>query len=125
MNKKILACALAAIIVVIAAVGAVGWYLFSDHGITLYYTQIDNTKLEVGEGRKGVIDADGGMDYYYTLISYDKNGKEKEIRFGTSKQLKDDAFIRVSVVPLRGAVTWMEVQYNELPEAVKAHFVRG
>ncbi|MCM1545107.1 MAG: YxeA family protein [Ruminococcus sp.] len=124
MNKKVLAGILAAVVIVVAAAGFGTWYLFSGKGITLYYTQIDNTKIEHGDGRKGVIDPDGGMEFYYTLPSYDKDGNEKEIRFGASKELRDGAFLRVSMVPIRGAVTWIEVQYDELPVSVREKYVK-
>ena len=62
------------------------------------------------------------MDYSYTLFSYNENGKGKDITFGTSKELKEGAFIRLTVMPIRGVLEWKEVQYDELPAAVKSNY---
>ena len=48
--------------------------------------------------------------------------KEKEITFGTSKELQDGVFISQEVVPVRGVTSWDEVQYEELPEAVRSKY---
>lgn len=87
---------------------------------TYYYSQIDNRKIEEGDPREGVIDLQGGMAYYYTLPAYSKSGKEKEITFGTSRELREGAYIRLTVLPIRGVLEWCEVQYEELPAAVQA-----
>ncbi|MCI8383267.1 MAG: YxeA family protein, partial [Lachnospiraceae bacterium] len=53
---------------------------------------------------------------------YDENGKGKDITFGTSKELKEGAFIRLTVMPIRGVLEWKEVQYDELPAAVQSNY---
>lgn len=101
--------------------------LFAGTGSTCYYSRIDNSRIVQGGPRRGVIDLKGGMDYYYTLPSYDENGREQDLTFGTSRQLREGAFIRLTAVPIRGVTEWSEVQYEELPEAVQsqyAHFMR-
>ncbi len=70
----------------------------------------------------GVIDFSGGMDLKYTLLSYDENGKGKDISFGTTRELKEDAFLCLTLMPVRGVVEWKEVQYEELPEAVRNQY---
>ncbi len=97
-------------------------FFFLESGSTYYYSQIDNSKIEQVESRGGVIDFSGGMDYSYTLFSYKENGEGKNIRFGTSRELKEGAFIRLTVMPIRGVLKWEEVQYNELPAAVQARY---
>lgn len=74
--------------------------------------------MEQVESKGGVISFSGNMDYSYTLFSYDENGKGKDITFGTSRELKEGAFIRLTVMPIRGVIEWREVQYEELPAAV-------
>ena len=64
----------------------------------------------------------GGMDWSYTLPSYDKDGGEKDITFGVSRELREGAFLRLMVRPGRGVMTWAEVQYDELPPAVQGHY---
>ena len=97
------------------------WFL-SGAGSTYYYSQIDNSKMEQVESKGGVINFSGSMDYSYTLFSYNENGKGKDITFGTSRELKDGAFIRLTVMPIRGVLEWKEVQYDELPVAVQSNY---
>lgn len=97
------------------------WFL-SGTGSTYYYSQIDNSKVEQVESKGGVINFSGSMDYSYTLFSYNENGMGKDITFGTSKELKEGAFIRLTVMPVRGVLEWKEVQYDELPAAVQGKY---
>ncbi len=52
------------------------------------------------------------MSYSYTLPAYNENGDKKDITFGTSRELKEGAFIRLTVMPIRGVLEWSEVQYD-------------
>ena len=121
MKKKIMIGITIAAVVVIGFVGFCMWFL-SGTGSTYYYSQIDNSKIEQTESKCGVINFSGSMDYSYTLFSYDENGKGKDITFGTSKELKEGAFIRLTVMPIRGVLEWKEVQYDELPAAVQSNY---
>ena len=121
MKKKL---SIGIAVVVISVVGFIGfcmWFL-SGTGSTYYYSQIDNSKIEQTESKSGVINFSGSMDYSYTLFSYDENGKGKDITFGTSKELKEGAFIRLTVMPIRGVLEWKEVQYDELPAVVQSNY---
>ncbi len=113
--KKIL---FAVIALILAAASAGGLFL-SKTDTAYRYTQIDNSKKEKIESRGGVIDLKGGMDYQYTLPSYSEDGKEKDITFGTSRELREGAFIRLTVAALRGVTKWEEVQYDEMPLSVQ------
>lgn len=90
---------------------------------TRYYTQIDNAKLSRAGGQ-GAIDlsGNGGMDYSYTLTSYDKDGNERDITFGVSRELRENAFICLTFRSGRGVMNWSEVQYDELPPAVRERY---
>ena len=107
--KEKLPIIIAVIIVIALMVGA--YYFLAIHK-DLYYTQIDNTKIQEMAGS-------GDMKYEYTLTAYNKNGKEKEIKFKTSRELREDAYLELEVMQIRGVVNWKEVQANELPEDVK------
>ena len=53
---------------------------------------------------------------------FDKNNdnfKKKEIKFRTSRELKEDSYLKLEVMVTRGVKSWEEVQVNELPEKVK------
>ena len=99
-----------AVIIVIAL--AVGAYYFLIVHKDQYYTQIDNTKIQEASSTDD-------MRYEYTLTAYNKNGKEKEIKFKTSRELREGAYLELDVMQMRGVVNWKEAQQNELPEAVK------
>ena len=105
--------------------GAIFGYtvFFNGASDAYYYTQIDNSRLSRAGGQ-GIIDltGNGGMDYSYTLISYDKDGGEKDVTFGVSRELREGAFLRLTVRPGRGVMNWSEVQYDELPSAVQERY---
>ena len=109
---------------VVFAIGVIGLFLWisSGAGSTYYYTQIENAKIEEVDSRGGVIDFQGGMPYSYTLPAYDENGDEKEITFGASRELREGAFLRLTLVPVRGVVEWSEASYDELPAAVQSKY---
>ena len=118
MKKKILF----GIGVVFLIVICFGVFLLSGAGSTYYYSQIDNSKIEQTESAGGVINFEGSMDFSYTLRCYDEDGNEKDITFGTSRDLKEYAFIRLTVMPIRGVLEWSEIQYDELPIAVQEQY---
>ncbi len=121
MKRKLTIGIAAVVILIVGFIGFCMWFL-SGTGSTYYYSQIDNNKIEQTESKSGVINFSGSMDYSYTLFSYDENGKGKDITFGTSKELKEGAFIRLTVMPIRGVLEWKEVQYDELPAAVQSNY---
>lgn len=98
-------------IVIAIAICAVTVYFMEFHQ-DVYYTQIDNTKIEK-------ISSKDNMKYEYTLICYNKNGKKKELKFKTSRELRESAYIMLEVQTL-GVHSWKEIQENELPEKVKS-----
>ena len=121
MKKQIKIAIGAAAVLLIVLIGFCAWFL-SGSGSTEYYAQIDNTKVEQVDTKGGVISFKGNLPYSYTLTAYDEKGVEKEIIFGTSRKLKEGAFIRLTVMPVRGVLDWSEVQYDEIPAAVQAHY---
>ena len=121
MKKKVKIVIGTVAVLLIGLVGFCAWFL-SGVGSAEYYSQIDNSKIEQVDSKGGVINLKGSLPYAYTLLCYDENGSEKEITFGTSRELRDGAFIRLTVMPIRGVLDWSEVQYNELPTAVQNHY---
>ncbi len=108
---------------ILLAAGAICllYALFCGTGVP-YYAQIDNARVKPTESGGGVVNFEGSLPYTYTLPAYDGNGREREISFGASRELKDGAFIRLEVVPVRGVVRWAEVRYDELPTEVQSRF---
>lgn len=81
----------------------------------------DQYYVQVGKGVKMEDKADDGMTYVYyqyTLNGFDKDGKEKNVKFTANKELRKDAYLRVY---LKGgkASSYQEVQAQELPEPAK------
>ncbi|MCM1415743.1 MAG: YxeA family protein [bacterium] len=121
MKKKTVVGIAVPVIIAAGFICFCAWFL-SESGSTYYYTQIDNSKVEEVNSRGGVLDLYGGMSFSYKLLSYHEKGKEKEITFGTSRKLREAAFLRLTVMPVRGVIEWSEMQYEELPEAVQRYY---
>ena len=64
----------------------------------------------------------GAMNYKYTLVAYDESGNAKDVTFETSKVLTDGAYLCLKVAPIRGVVTWAEMQFDELPSSVQEKY---
>lgn len=110
------------IMIVVLAITAAVFFIrivFSDDAREFYYVRIDNSAIENLGPRKGVIDFNGGMEYGYKLIGYNEWGAEKNVSFGTNRQLREGAYLKLSVVPIRGVTEWEEVIFEEMPEAVR------
>lgn len=106
------------IIVILIAVAICGIAIyFMEFSEAIYYTQIDNNKIEK-------ISSSDDMKYQYTLKCYNENGKEKELTFKTSRELKEDAYLKLEVKMITGVHSWEEVQYNELPNKVKESYAK-
>ena len=121
--KKTWLIGLGAAAVVIAGLILGYTLLFTGSNDTAYYTQVDNARFTQA-GAQGAVDlsGNGGMDYSYTLPSYDRDGGQRDVTFGVSRQLREGAFLCLTVRPGRGVMNWAEVQYDELPPAVRAHY---
>lgn len=101
-----------AVILSIAIV--IGFVHFLESYDSFYYTQIDNTKVE-----KLTVTDD--MKYQYTLECYNESGNKKEIPFKTSRELKEEAYLKLEVKTF-GVHSWEEVSWEELPSKVKDYY---
>ena len=108
--KLLIIIFIVALIILIA--GAAIWFGWGGTGAE-WYSQIDNTCVRQ-------VNASDDMIYKYTLTCYDAEGHSREISFKTSRILKEDAFILLETMPLRGVVSWSEVLWPDLPAAVQA-----
>lgn len=121
MKGKKLVPIVSVLVVAVALLGFGGLFL-TDAANTDYYTQIDNSAIRAQHSSGGVVDPTGGLAYAYDLPAYDKDGREKDISFGMSRQLREGAFLRLTVNPIRGVLAWEEMEYGDLPEAVRSHY---
>lgn len=92
----------------------IGVFYFLEGHEEVFYTQIDNSKLES-------IFATDNMKYEYTLECFNKKGKSKELKFKTSRELREGAYLKLEVRTL-GVHTWEEVSFDELPDKVKINY---
>lgn len=100
----------------VVAIGAMGMLFQStSENAVSWYSRIDNTLVEP-------ITPHGGMNYRYRLTAYGADGGEKPLELDTSRVLKDGAFIRIEVAPIRGVIRWEEMQYGQLPAAVQGRY---
>ena len=101
------------VIIVIAMIGLFYLTFFTEN---TYYTRVDNTCLTNITPR-------GGMYYRYELPAFNEKGQERTVSFETSRVLRDDAYLRLDVAPIRGVVSWEEVQPEEIPELAQTGLV--
>ncbi len=80
----------------------------------IYYTQIDNTKIQEK--------TNSDMKYEYTLDCYKENGKKKTIKFKTSRVLREKAYLKLEYLEISGVHSWEEVEYKDLPQKVKEKY---
>ena len=95
---------------VIIIIAMLGLFYLTFYTESTYYTQIDNTRIVDITPR-------GGMYYRYELTAWDEKGSERPLTFETSRILRDGAYLRVEVAPLRGVTDWTEIQPDDVPAA--------
>lgn len=110
MKEKIPIIIVAVIAIVICGVAI----FFIEDYKAIYYTKVDNTKIEK-------ISSSDDMKYEYTLDCYSEKGTTKEVKFKTSRELKEDAYLMLELKTM-GVHSWKEVNYNDLPEKVKTNY---
>ena len=101
-----------AAVVLVAIIGA-GWFALSavtGEGASRY-AQVDNACVHDS--------GDSDMPFEYTLAAFDENGRAEEVTFKTARELRDDAYLMLRVLPLRGVVSWEEVQLQDMPQACR------
>ena len=115
-SKTVLLAAVVLALILVAGICSMGiFYQSTTDNAENLYSQIDNQKI-------APITPHGGMNYRYTLPAYTESGAGKNLELDTSRELKDGAYILVRIAPLRGVVSWEEVDYSDLPANVKAHY---
>lgn len=118
MNKKKTAA-----IASIAIVGVVAALLFAASMTNLllagdYYVKIDNACLSKNEPSGGLINFGTSEPYLYKLEAVNATDDRVEIDFGASRELRQDAFLKLDLQPFRGVVGWSEIPEDALPSNV-------
>lgn len=110
----------AAAITAIVSGGLVASLLFAASMTNLlligdYYVKIDNARISENESSGGVINLGSSEPYLYKLEAVNAAADRAEIEFGTSRELRQDAFLKLDLQPIRGVVGWSEVSEDALP----------
>lgn len=100
-------CGLAAILLFAASV--TNLFLAGD-----YYIKIDNACISENESSGGVVNLESSEPYLYKLEAVNAAGDKTEIEFGASRELRQDAFLKLDLQPIRGVVGWSEVSEDSL-----------
>lgn len=103
------------IVVILAILLCAGVLYYLEFQEEVYYTQIDNTKIEQ-------LPTTDSMKFQYTLITYNEKGRKKEFTFKTSRELRNEAYLKLETNLAVGVRQWEEVQFEELPEKVKVNY---
>lgn len=99
---------------VLFLVGCGTYLYYVENKNEVYYTRIDNTRVEK-------LSSSSDMPYEYTLTSYNEKGKKKELKFKTSRELKEGAYLSLTVRSF-GVHKWEEVSYEEMPTIVQEKY---
>ena len=97
------------VVIILALCGLFYLTFFTE---TVYYTQVDNACLVEITPR-------GGMYYRYELPGVDERGKERLLSFETTRILREEAYLRMTVAPLRGVTAWEEVKPGDIPQGAR------
>ena len=105
IKSKIFAGIAAVVFILLCVVGYRAVFVDSAH----YYVQIYNSDVKKVKNN----------EYEYNLTAYDEHGKMTKITFKAGKELREDAYLELDVMLIRGVVNWREVQLDELPLDVR------
>ena len=97
------------VIICLALCGVVLYY-FENYDVVCY-TKVDNSKIKKLDGSQD-------MKYEYSLTCYKDNGKSKDVKFKTSRELRNEAYLLLEIRSF-GVHSWKEVVFDELPDEVK------
>lgn len=113
--NKIISKILIIIVIIAAVIGStIGLYHLENYE-EYFYVQIDNTKISP-------IRSSDEMRFEYQLPGYNNNGQSKTITFKTSRELRNQAYLKV-LLKVTGVNRWEEVQPDGIPAAARAKLI--
>ena len=83
-----------------------------------YYVKVDNAGISENDSSGGVFHLKSSEPYIYELDAVNEAGDETKMEFGVSRELRQDAYLKLEVQPVRGVVSWSEIPVDELPSIV-------
>ncbi|QPS71399.1 YxeA family protein [Lactococcus garvieae] len=108
--KKVLLGLVAVALLLIG--GGYTWY-HSQYGGQDYYIQIHKDGEKLTQKTQ-----DGGTwhGFGYDEKAYSKTGQEKELKFTTVRNLRQEAYLKLIWNRKNGVISWEEVQKKDVPE---------
>ena len=110
IKSKIFASVAVIVFVLLCVIGYRAVFVDAAH----YYTKIDNSAVKQLKPN----------EFEYNLAAYDKHGKRTELTFKAGKELREDAYLELDVMFMRGVVNWREIQPDDLPLDVRPRYQR-
>lgn len=95
------------ILALAVALGLGYHFILDTDSAAQWYAQVDNAHVEPHQQ-----DAD---EYEYSLEAFDEGGNVHEVSFKTERMLRDEAFLKLETMPVRGVISWEEVQPADIP----------
>ena len=99
------------ILTVLIVFGAAYHFVCDTDTATRWYVQVDNARVQLPGGNSD--------EYEYSLDAYDEDGNRHDVKFKTTRELRDDAYLELKTMPFRGVISWAEVQPDEIPELTR------
>lgn len=100
------------ILALVAALGLGYRFVVDTDSAAQWYVQVDNARVQPHQQ-----DAD---EYEYSLEAFDVDGGGHEVSFKTERMLRDKAFLKLETMPIRGVISWEEVQPADIPPKAQA-----
>lgn len=110
IKSKIFAGVAVIVFVILCVIGYRAVFVDATH----YYTKIDNSAVKQLKPN----------EYEYRLTAYDEHGKMTSVTFKANKELREDAYLELDVMFLRGVVNWREVQPDQLPQDIQTRYAQ-
>ena len=113
-RKRAAIAVAAGVLILVVALAVVA----SQSGMLLlgdYYVKVDNAHLSQNENTGGIVHLKSGEPYIYELDAVNEAGDEARVEFGASRELRQDALLKLELQPIRGVVSWSEVSPDDLP----------
>ena len=100
------------ILAVVVALGLAYHFVLNTDSAVNWYVQVDNSQVEPQQ--------ENADEYEYSLEAFDENGGSHEVTFKTERMLREGAFLKLETMPIRGVISWAEVQPNDIPGKARA-----
>lgn len=104
---------------IVIAILAIVFFVFASQNNMLlsgdYYVKVDNAHLSQNEEKGDIVHLKSSEPYIYELDAINEAGNTAKVEFGVSRELRQDALLKLEIQPVRGVVNWEEVPEDELP----------